>query len=97
MKRNYTITQIIISINVAIFLTAMITNQTNLYILRLGLNSPYNISFLSYITAAFMHASIFHIGFNMIFLYMVGPVFENFLGKQRYLLSIYLQPLYLGF
>jgi membrane associated rhomboid family serine protease len=41
------------------------------------------------LTAAFMHASIFHIAFNMYALYLFGPPLEATLGRVRYL-SLYL-------
>ena len=35
------------------------------------------------LTYMFMHAGIFHILFNMLFLYWFGQIFEEFLGKKR--------------
>jgi membrane associated rhomboid family serine protease len=40
-------------------------------------------------TAAFLHASVLHIGLNMVVLYMVGIPVERFLGPWRYL-TIYI-------
>lgn len=37
------------------------------------------------ITAAFLHASIIHIGFNMLALWWIGAPVENYLGRTRYL------------
>jgi membrane associated rhomboid family serine protease len=41
------------------------------------------------VTAAFLHASILHIGFNMFALYLFGPTVERASGKARFL-SIYI-------
>lgn len=41
-------------------------------------------------TPIFLHASILHIGFNMYFLYAIGPVLERFYGRTRYLLLYFL-------
>lgn len=42
------------------------------------------------VTPIFLHASILHIGFNMYFLFMIGPVLERFYGRTRYLLLYFL-------
>lgn len=36
-------------------------------------------------TSIFIHASIFHVGFNMYSLWVVGPALESVLGRVRYL------------
>ena len=41
------------------------------------------------LTAAFLHGSILHIGFNMFVLYVVGSAVESFMGPMRYL-ALYL-------
>ena len=38
------------------------------------------------ITPIFLHASILHIGFNMYFLFVIGPALERFYGRIRFLL-----------
>jgi membrane associated rhomboid family serine protease len=42
--------------------------------------------FYRMVTSMFIHASLIHIGFNMYFLYMIGPSLETRLGPGRYLL-----------
>lgn len=37
-----------------------------------------------FLSAAFLHASLLHIGFNMVALWMVGPFLEASLGRARY-------------
>lgn len=41
------------------------------------------VRFWTPITYMFMHADIFHILFNMLWLYWFGQIFEEFLGKKR--------------
>jgi membrane associated rhomboid family serine protease len=41
------------------------------------------------LTYMFMHAGIFHILFNMLWLYWLGQIFEEYLGKKR-ILGLYL-------
>jgi membrane associated rhomboid family serine protease len=51
----------------------------------LGRIEPYR-----FLTTAFLHStSIFHILFNMVALWMVGPFLENLLGRARYI-ALYL-------
>jgi membrane associated rhomboid family serine protease len=86
------VTKIMIAINVAIYLVTAVQG--------IGLNAPggtlFNKMFLygpyvhqgdwwRLITAAFLHASIIHIGFNMFALYVIGTPVENYLGRIRYL------------
>lgn len=42
------------------------------------------------VTPVFLHGSIFHILFNMYFLYVVGPTLERFYGHTRYALLYFL-------
>ena len=41
------------------------------------------------LTAAFTHVEIWHIGFNMLALYQLGPIVESVLGRARFL-AVYL-------
>jgi rhomboid protease GluP len=42
------------------------------------------------VTPIFLHASILHIGFNMYFLFAIGPTLERFYGRIRFLLLYFL-------
>ncbi len=86
MKRVNSVVTVIIIINVFIYGFALLTRQENLFIFKLGLNSPYNYGVASYLTSAFMHSSLMHLGFNMLFLYFIGPELENYLGKVKFLI-----------
>jgi len=54
---------------------------------RLWLDAPdvHNGGWWRLITAAFLHANIIHIGFNMFALWVIGRPVENYLGRARYL------------
>ncbi len=47
------------------------------------------------VTAAFLHASIFHIGFNLLALWVVGPGLESVLGRARFI-AVYAVSLFAG-
>jgi membrane associated rhomboid family serine protease len=85
------VTRILIAINVAVYL--LTAAQGN------GFNAPGGQLFTKWIlygpfvaqgdwwrlvTAMFLHASIIHIAFNMISLYLIGTPVEQYLGKARY-------------
>ena len=50
----------------------------------LGVDEPWR-----FVTAAFLHANVLHIAFNMFALWMVGPFLETSLGRARYI-TLYL-------
>lgn len=88
---------LLIAINVAVFLMINIpgviewllfrTNFINVYshdYLALPAYLPKLISrFWTPLTYMFVHAGFFHILFNMLWLYWMGQIFEEFLGKGR--------------
>lgn len=59
---------------------------------QLALYYPANPAFHPYqlLSHFFMHASVTHIGFNMLSLYFFGPVLEQRLGNARFLLLYFL-------
>jgi membrane associated rhomboid family serine protease len=73
------------------FQTAQDSNP--IYIYGVGLGLPYMLNdptqWYRVITAMFLHASIFHVGLNMLSLYFVGVVTEQIYGHGRFL-AIYL-------
>ena len=91
----------LIALNVAFYLATSISgeNFTNAAVLGLGfipsvvhhtvelapqfIIIPENLSYLTY---AFLHADIFHLGGNMLFLWVFGDNVEDALGHYRYLL-----------
>lgn len=47
---------------------------------------PARPEFITFITSAFLHADIFHVGFNMLFLWIFGDNIEDKLGHILYLI-----------
>jgi len=86
------VTRALIAINVGIYLITVVQGA--------GINSPGGALFdkmalfgplvdhgdwWRLITAAFLHASIIHIGFNMFALWVIGAPVEHYLGRVRFL------------
>ena len=61
--------------NISQFSNTYLSLPSNLHDLLFRLWTP--------ITYMFMHAGVFHILFNMLWLYWFGQIFEEFLGKKR--------------
>jgi membrane associated rhomboid family serine protease len=57
---------------------------------RLDQTFPGRSPILSVFTAMFMHADIFHLGFNMLFLWVFGNNVEDFLGRIRFVIFYFL-------
>jgi membrane associated rhomboid family serine protease len=85
------VTKALIAINVAIYLITAVQGH--------GLNAPggslwdkwilygpfvHQGDWWRLISAAFLHASIIHIGFNMLALWWIGAPVEQYLGRTRY-------------
>ncbi|MGA9858915.1 MAG: rhomboid family intramembrane serine protease [Solirubrobacteraceae bacterium] len=90
------ITQILIALNVAMFLGEVATGTPlggvgaggvgTLYE-KGALFGPYivhNHEYYRLLTAGFLHASFFHILFNMLFLYFIGPTLEPAIGRLNF-------------
>lgn len=86
------ITRILIVINVIVFLwevgTGALTSDSAL--LAHGALTPYSVlhdhQYWRIVTGAFLHASILHIGVNMLSLWFLGRFIEEVLGSPRMLL-----------
>lgn len=88
---------LLIGINVFVFLIVNITSVIERLVFRSDLITYYSneylllpsylpkllIRFWTPITYMFMHAGIFHILFNMLWLYWMGQIFEEYLGNKR--------------
>lgn len=85
------ITYILIALNVAVFL---ITGLVSLPI-DLAQNNPQVAegAYWQLFTSMFMHASILHVGLNMLSLFFVGRFVEILFGKWRYLVIYFLSGL----
>jgi rhomboid family protein len=84
------ITALIIAINTIVFLLELLKGSN--FILRWSF-VPYDVTtgktFVTIITAMFMHGGVLHILGNMVYLWAFGPEIEDFLGKAMYI-SFYL-------
>src|SRR5882757_8063937 len=88
---------LLIGINVFIFLLINIADTLGKFFFKTGIIEYYSTEYLllpsnlhillthfwTPITYMFMHSGIFHILFNMLWLYWMGQIFEEFLGKKR--------------
>ena len=86
------VTKALIALNVAIYLITVvqgagIDSPGGALFDRMALFGPYvdRGDWWRLITAAFLHASIIHIGFNMFALWVIGGPVEHYLGRTRYL------------
>jgi membrane associated rhomboid family serine protease len=78
------VVKVLVALNVAVFL---ISSARPSVIDRFA-QEPYKIAAGQYerlITAAFLHAGLLHIVFNMLALYIVGPTLEAAIGRVRFI------------
>src|SRR2546421_7453486 len=88
------VTKALIAVNVLVYLAEIGTGSgaTGLgggsVVQRFALDGPdvANGGWWRLITAGFLHASILHLGLNMLILWLVGSPLEEMLGRGRYLL-----------
>jgi membrane associated rhomboid family serine protease len=93
----------LIAINVAVFLAEIagggggLTPQGSSLIFNFGLFGPSVAEGEWYrlLTSGFLHASLFHIGFNMVALYFLGRILEPGIGTARFL-AVYFVSLFAG-
>jgi membrane associated rhomboid family serine protease len=97
MLRSGSKLNLLIGINIVIFLAISIPNALEYLFFSSNLVDSYSTDYLSLpaylpklltrfwtpFTYMFMHAGIFHILFNMLWLYWFGQIFEEYLGKNR--------------
>lgn len=96
-------TFILIALNVAAYLAEIAGGGGGLspghssVLVNFGLYGPYVAEGEWYrlVTSGFLHASIFHIGFNMFALYFLGRILEPGIGTARFL-AIYFVSLFAG-
>jgi membrane associated rhomboid family serine protease len=72
-----------------LFVTNAIDNFSNEYLLLTASLHKLLTRFWTPLTYMFMHATVWHILFNMLWLYWFGQIFEDFLGRKR-TLGLYL-------
>lgn len=86
------ITNILIFINIFIYLFMLLSGKFDYYVLKFATYGPSiieNHEFYRLLTGAFLHANIFHLLFNCYALFIIGSQVESFMGKVKYLI-IYL-------
>jgi membrane associated rhomboid family serine protease len=91
-----TITQVLVAVNVLVFLAETATGTPLGGVSQSGVGTlyekgalfgPFITSYHQYyrlLTAGFLHDGILHIAFNMWFLYIMGPMLENAVGRLNY-------------
>lgn len=99
-KREYSVfnslTNILIIINVAVFAFNYIFGYSELQFIIAQSEQNIAMIILSIFTAGFTHASLMHVGFNMLFLHSIGPVLEHLLGKKKFIILYMLSMLTSG-
>lgn len=82
------ITYILIIINVILYFIPKLTNTFGLLVNDFCIYSPLirNGEVYRLLTGIFLHANIFHLGFNCYALYVIGSQLESYLGKVKYLI-----------
>ncbi|MFV0498802.1 MAG: rhomboid family intramembrane serine protease [Bacilli bacterium] len=84
-KIKFSVTNVIIGINIIVFISALMLNNSNIIYYFFALNSPITSRVITCFTSVFLHGSIMHLLFNMYFLYYMGPILERYLGSLKYL------------
>ncbi|MBZ4020789.1 rhomboid family intramembrane serine protease [Streptomyces purpurogeneiscleroticus] len=94
------LTKILIGVNVAVFVAAMVTGDRFVNALdlvglafdpgSLGLVGVAHGEWYRLITAMFLHQQVMHIAFNMLSLWWLGPPLEAALGRARFLALYFL-------
>ena len=93
----------LIAINVVVYLIEIaggsggLSNTSGRIVVDYGLYGPFVAEGEVYrlVTAGFLHASLFHIGFNMLLLFFLGRILEPALGTWRFL-ALYFASLLAG-
>ncbi len=89
------VTQILIVVQIAIFLWMTISGEFDFFINQFCVYGPF-IRFGQYyrlITGTFLHGGILHLLFNMYALYIIGSQIESYMGKWKYLIIYFFSAL----
>lgn len=81
-RRFPIVTYCLLGLNVAIFVL-MLPLDRQFVLMELGL-VPAHPSISDLVTAMFLHVDVFHLGWNMLFLWLFGPNVEDALGHLEY-------------
>jgi membrane associated rhomboid family serine protease len=103
MLRSGSKINLLIGINIIVYLLVNVSSVIEQFIFRSNFIDTFSVEYLQLtaflpklpvrfwtpVTYMFMHAGIFHILFNMLWLYWFGQIFEEYLGNKR-TLGLYL-------
>lgn len=91
------VTQVLIAINVAVYLIGLGMRGANDFVLRGGLIgfAVDNGEWYRIVTSGFLHFDVLHLGFNMFMLWLLGSLLEPSMGKWPFL-TVYLMSLVAG-
>jgi membrane associated rhomboid family serine protease len=105
---RYSVTQILIAINVILFLAETATGTPLGGVGSSGVGTLYQHGFIAgpyivnghheyyrLLTSGFLHDGLLHILFNMVFLYFVGPALEQAIGRVNFV-AVYFASLLAG-
>jgi membrane associated rhomboid family serine protease len=86
------VTLVLIGINVAVFLAVLVTGGIGSALLNTTVMFPLGVAegqWWRLLTSVFLHEAMLHLLFNMVALWVFGPVMERLLGRARFL-ALYL-------
>ena len=83
-ERTPYVNYLLIGVNVALFVLLGLRSDYQGIVLNYGV-VPAHPQWSDFITSAFLHADVFHLGGNMLFLWIVGDNVEDVLGHLAYL------------
>lgn len=86
------VTIVLIAINVVIFMIGLMLNISDSLAYAFGDYRPLVLvgQYYRLITSMFLHSDIFHLGFNMYALYILGSQAESFFGKTKFTIIYFL-------
>ena len=85
-QKKIIITNVLIIINIAMFLLSILFGDDFVYSLALNKDYVKQGEIYRLITCGFLHVDIIHLICNMYSLSIIGSQIENFIGKKRYLI-----------
>ena len=89
MRTSGLVTRALIGVNVLVYVLQQANATVTFRFEASGQRVAENHEYYRLLTSAFLHASVFHILFNMLFLWIIGVQVEAVLGRVKYL-ALYL-------
>lgn len=96
MSRRNSLTNSLIVLICASYLVQMLvpSYESNLLLYRAGVESG---QYYRLLTVALLHGGLLHLGFNMYSLHLLGTPVENFYGRTRYIVILFISQLAASF